>query len=96
MKQLVDFLQHFYLITLRISGSQYVTTNSFFSEISDFFTILNYWKLSPDAAKRMMAFSIKKKFDKYWGDPEKMKLLIFIVTILDPRDKIEYMVERSL
>ena len=38
-----------------------------------------------------MAFFIKNKFDKYLGDPEKMNLLIFIATILDPRDKIEYM-----
>ena len=91
VKQLLDFLQHFYLATLRISGSQYVTANSFFSEISDLFTILNDWKLSPDPDKRMMAFSMKNKFDKYWGDPEKMNLLIFIATILDPRDKIEFM-----
>lgn len=34
---------------------------------------------------------MKNKFDKYWGDPEKMNLLIFIATILDPRDKLEYM-----
>ena len=38
-----------------------------------------------------MAFFMKNKFDKYWGDPEKMNLLIFIATILEPRDKIEYM-----
>ena len=43
-----------------------------------------------------MVFVMKNKFDEYWGDLEKMNLLIFIVTILDPRDKIEYMVERSL
>ena len=38
-----------------------------------------------------MAFSMKND----WGDSEKMNLLIFIATILDPRDKIEY-IEYSL
>ena len=30
VKQLVEFLKHFYEMTLRISSSQYVTANSFF------------------------------------------------------------------
>ena len=34
---------------------------------------------------------MKSKFDKYWGDPQKMNMLIFIANILDPRDKIEFM-----
>ena len=33
-----------------------------------------------------MAFSMKAKCDKYWGDPQKMNLLIFIATVLDPRE----------
>ena len=38
-----------------------------------------------------MGFSMKSKFDKYWGDPQKMNMLIFIANILIPRDKIEFM-----
>ena len=38
-----------------------------------------------------MAFSMKAKCDKYWGDPQKMNLLIFIIIVVDPRDKLEYM-----
>ncbi|XP_019194888.1 PREDICTED: zinc finger BED domain-containing protein RICESLEEPER 2-like [Ipomoea nil] len=38
-----------------------------------------------------MGSHMKQKFEKYWGDPEKMNFLIFYATILDPRDKIEYM-----
>ena len=78
-------------MTLRISGSQYVTANSFFSEIYDLYHILNEWKSDVDPSKRAMAFSMKSKCDKYWGDPQKMNMLIFIGTMLDPRDKLEYM-----
>ena len=35
VRQMVDMLQIFYDITMKISGSQFVTANTFFSEISD-------------------------------------------------------------
>ena len=91
VKQLVDFLKKFFEMTLRISGSQYVTANSFLTEISDLFVVLHEWQNYGDASKRSMAFSMKSKFDKYWGDHQKMNLLIFIANILDPRDNLEYM-----
>ena len=34
---------------------------------------------------------MKDKFDKYWGDPEKMNFIIFFANILDPTNKLEYM-----
>ena len=37
-----------------------------------------------------MAAQMKKKFDKYWGSYERFNLLIFIASILDPRNKFEY------
>ena len=95
VQQLVEFLKFFYEMTLRISGSLYVTANSFFSEISDLFCVLNDWMNSDDSAKRAMGFSMKTKFDKYWGDLEKMNMMIFFANILDPRDKLEF-IEFSL
>ena len=56
-------------MTLRIFGSQYVTANSFFSEISNLYHILNEWKSDDNPNKRAMAFSMKAKCKKYWGDP---------------------------
>ena len=66
VKQLVDFLEKFYLMTLRISGSHYVTANTFFCEIVDLFYILKEWQSCDDVSKRSMTFSMKAKFDKYW------------------------------
>ena len=34
---------------------------------------------------------MEEKFNKYWGDPDKMNLIIFFANVLDPRDKVEYM-----
>ncbi|XP_074369609.1 zinc finger BED domain-containing protein RICESLEEPER 2-like [Apium graveolens] len=36
------------------------------------------------------AASMLKKFDKYWGDPEKMNVVLFLGIVLDPRYKLEY------
>ncbi|XP_070005868.1 zinc finger BED domain-containing protein RICESLEEPER 2-like [Nicotiana sylvestris] len=37
-----------------------------------------------------MAEQMQEKFKKYWGDPEKMNKMIFIASVLDPRNKFEY------
>ena len=81
----------FYDMTVRISGSLYVTANKLFSEISDLFCVLNDWMISDDASKRAMGFSMKSKFDKYFGDPDKMNLLIFIAFVFDPREKMDFL-----
>ncbi|KAF2310786.1 hypothetical protein GH714_017197 [Hevea brasiliensis] len=54
VKKMADMLSHFYELTLRISGSHYVTSNMFFSEISDLAFILNQWIGSNDIEMKSM------------------------------------------
>ncbi|XP_019192763.1 PREDICTED: zinc finger BED domain-containing protein RICESLEEPER 1-like [Ipomoea nil] len=91
VQSLVHFLKGFYEMTVRISGFLYVTSNTFFSEISDLGCMLDDMVNSVSTSKKEMGSHMKQKFEKYWGDPEKMNFLIFYANILDPRDKIEYM-----
>ncbi|XP_019172864.1 PREDICTED: zinc finger BED domain-containing protein RICESLEEPER 2-like [Ipomoea nil] len=91
VQSLVNFLKGFYEMTVRISGSLYVTSNTFFSEISDLGCMLDDMVNSVSTSEKEMGSHMKQKFEKYWGDPEKMNILIFYANILDPRDKIEYM-----
>ncbi|KAH0711976.1 hypothetical protein KY289_007935 [Solanum tuberosum] len=37
-----------------------------------------------------MASGMKEKFKKYWGTPEKMNKMLFIASVLDPRNKFMY------
>ncbi|KAH0781922.1 hypothetical protein KY290_001520 [Solanum tuberosum] len=37
-----------------------------------------------------MADGMMRKFKKYWGTPDKMNLLIYIASVLDPRNKFVY------
>ncbi|KAF2301260.1 hypothetical protein GH714_021834 [Hevea brasiliensis] len=90
-RKMAEMLSHFYELTLRISGSRYITSNMFFGEISDLAFILNQWVDSTNVEVKNMGDRMKKKFDKYWGDIDKMNKLIYFATVLDPRDKFEYM-----
>lgn len=60
-------MKGFYLLTRRISGSLYVTSNTGLTEIASMYDMLNKWEKSLDLDFQAMAVAMKKKFDKYWG-----------------------------
>ena len=88
VRVLVKFLKIFYDSTLRISGSLYVTCNLLFQELCIVQTSLSKLCENRDPFLSVMAMSMKKKYDKYWGNIEKMNLLIFVAVLLDPRCKL--------
>uniref|UniRef100_A0A803MLD9 Transposase n=1 Tax=Chenopodium quinoa TaxID=63459 RepID=A0A803MLD9_CHEQI len=45
------------------------------------------WMNSDDGDFRLMAITMQQKFNKYWGDIEKMNVLIYMGTMLDPKVK---------
>ncbi|KZV39550.1 zinc finger BED domain-containing protein RICESLEEPER 2-like [Dorcoceras hygrometricum] len=85
-----SLLQVFYEITLKVSGSLYITANTFAHDISSIHTILKEWQESEDIDVYSMGARMKKKFDKYWGDPDKMNKLFYIAVVLDPRHKLDF------
>lgn len=90
VRRLCTFLEHFYELTLRVSGSLYVTSNKFFEEIASVDFLLKNANSSDDLELSMMADQMREKYDKYWGDIEKINMLIFIAPLLDPRQKFKY------
>ncbi|CAH1431956.1 unnamed protein product [Lactuca virosa] len=44
-----------------------------------------------DASLCDIALAMRVKFDKYFGDVEKMNLLLYFALILDPRNKVKYL-----
>ncbi|KAL5544003.1 hypothetical protein UlMin_007787 [Ulmus minor] len=85
----VKFLKAFYIVTMKINGSQYVTSNLFFKEICEVQGNLRELGRDQNTLLGSMAISMNMKFDKYWGNIEKMNMLLYIATILDPRYKIK-------
>ncbi|PPD95884.1 hypothetical protein GOBAR_DD07094 [Gossypium barbadense] len=91
VRNLRDFLEHFYEVTLRISGTSYVTSNNFFDELSEIDIRLRDAQLNSNVDFNVMAIKMKEKYDKYWGDIDKMNLLMFVACVLDPRQKLNYL-----
>ena len=87
------FLKIFYDATLRFSGANYVTSNSFFF----------FWKLmsihdtidleyeKDGYLLRKMVEYMKNKFERYWGNFDNMNRLLYVVLVLDPRYKLRYL-----
>ncbi|XP_021722397.1 zinc finger BED domain-containing protein RICESLEEPER 2-like [Chenopodium quinoa] len=90
MRRFSEFLQAFYDLTLHVSGSLYVTSKLFTHKLVSVAVLLKDLVSSDDLDMCLMACRMKEKYEKYWGDPEKINLLIFIVVVLDPRYKLDY------
>lgn len=91
VRRLVTFLRYFYDLTLKVSGSSYITSNNFFHELSILFCVLKEMKCSNDVQMSLMAERMIRKCDKYWGGKsDKLNILIFVVVVFDPRYKLHY------
>ncbi|KAM3288286.1 hypothetical protein P3S67_021716 [Capsicum chacoense] len=87
VKRIAKFLELFFKLTLKVSGSLYITSNIHFLEICQVGFCLSKLISSDDIVLAQMATNMKKKFEKYWGDPTKMNKMLFIPCVLDPRHK---------
>jgi hypothetical protein len=64
---MAEFIEHFHDLTVRVSSSLHVTSNSFFHEISEVHLLIKSWMSSQDNIQVSMGMRMKEKFDKYWG-----------------------------
>ncbi|CAA0820412.1 Unknown protein [Striga hermonthica] len=87
VEKFVKVLRHFYDLTLRVSGSLFVTSNIFFDEIFEVHEHLMEWMCCDDIDLVAMARKMKEKFDKYWVDVEKFNMILYVGFMLDPRHK---------
>ncbi|KAL0392826.1 UNVERIFIED_CONTAM: hypothetical protein Sradi_2505400 [Sesamum radiatum] len=90
VRKVVKVLRYFYDLTNRVS-SLYVTSNTFLDEISDVDDLLNEWINGDDVDLVDMARQMKAKFDKIWGNIEKMNMMLYVIVMLDPHNKFFYL-----
>ncbi|KAL5560120.1 hypothetical protein UlMin_036331 [Ulmus minor] len=86
----VNFLQSFYDVTLKFSATKSVSINCFYNEICELHNQINELSGNDDNLLSKMVSNMKLKFDKYWGNPENINLLMFLAIVLDPRYKMGY------
>ncbi|XP_070046408.1 zinc finger BED domain-containing protein RICESLEEPER 1-like [Nicotiana tomentosiformis] len=80
----------FYELTEKVSSSRYVTSNCHFEDIYELDSHLKACLATDDTNLSKMAGKMKEKCKKYWGEPEKMHKMIFIASVLDSHNKLEY------
>ncbi|CAL1390061.1 unnamed protein product [Linum trigynum] len=87
-----EFLGRFYEFTLKISGSKYTTSNLFLKEVHSLYHLINKWEteVEKDLDLSIMASKMKMKYEKYWGDVDKMNKLLYIATVMDLRYKLDF------
>ncbi|KAJ9566445.1 LOW QUALITY PROTEIN: hypothetical protein OSB04_002411 [Centaurea solstitialis] len=86
---LLPLLRGFYTSTLRISGSLYVTSKSYFHELFGIRAMIKKIRCL-DEGLRKMATRMKGKYDKYWSNESNINIFLFVGPILDPRHKLGY------
>ena len=80
----------FYDATLKLSGSRYMTSNSYVPEIYGIGWTISSFLTHEDESIRSMAEKMKLKCDKYWSNVNNINVLLFIVVVFDPRYKMKY------
>ncbi|XP_028067689.1 zinc finger BED domain-containing protein RICESLEEPER 2-like isoform X2 [Camellia sinensis] len=76
----LKFLKLFYNATKRFSGSLFVTSNCFFDEMFVIQTKIEQLIKKDDKLLSTMAQNMKEKFEKYWGNGEKINLLVYVAS----------------
>lgn len=90
-KVFVKFLKTFYDITLKFSATLNVTSNTYFHELCEMQNQLTSLSKEDDSLLSAMAVSMRRKYDKYWGNVYNVNCLLFVALVLDPRYKMDYL-----
>ncbi|KAD6454493.1 hypothetical protein E3N88_09199 [Mikania micrantha] len=97
-RKLCVFLKTFQEITLRISGTKYVTSHTLVVELAKIRHIIReqakcdlFEQKPTDEYLYDIAKVMKPKFDKYFGDIDSMNLMLYFSFLLDPRNKEEFL-----
>ena len=85
------FLRPFYEVTLKVCCSNTPTVHTTFGDLFKIKSLLHENK--DDEILSMISKLMQEKYDKYWGSLEDMNQYLFIALVLDPRHKLEKVVD---
>ena len=87
----VILLRLFYNATKKFSDSLYVTSNAFYNEIFVIQESISNLVKSQNTLLKNTSTNMQTKFEKYWGEGEKINLLLYVVVVLDPQKKLKFL-----
>ncbi|XP_070667949.1 zinc finger BED domain-containing protein RICESLEEPER 2-like [Malus domestica] len=86
-----SFLRHFYEVTLKVCCSNTPTIHTTFGDLFKIKSLILENK--DNEFLSMISMLMQEKYDKYWGSIEDMNQYVFIALVLDPRHKLENVVD---
>ncbi|XP_020989632.1 zinc finger BED domain-containing protein RICESLEEPER 2-like [Arachis duranensis] len=89
-ESIVPFLRVFSDATIRVSGTLYVTSDTYMKEVFAIGRFIRHSCDSVDFSTMSMAKRMRVKYEKYWGNPDSVNMLLLIAIVLNPMQKIEY------
>ncbi|XP_061988156.1 zinc finger BED domain-containing protein RICESLEEPER 2-like [Rosa rugosa] len=89
-EQFVDFLRPFYEITLKVCCFYSPTVHNTFGDLLSIYGLLQEQK---NSCLSEIASPMQDKFQRYWGSFDKLNHYLFIAIVLDPRHKLEKVVD---
>ena len=87
----VTFLRLFYNATKKFSSSLYITSNAFYDEIFVIQESISNLVKSQNTLLKNTATNMQNKFERYWGEGEKINPLLYVAVVFDPRKKLRFL-----
>ena len=81
----VTLLRLFYNATKKFSDSLCVNSNAFYDEIFVIQESISNLVKSQNTLLKKTSTNMQPKFEKYWGEGEKINLLLYVTVVLDPQ-----------
>ncbi|KAG8491642.1 hypothetical protein CXB51_014985 [Gossypium anomalum] len=91
VRRVIKVLEPFYHLTLKVSGSLHVTSHSLFEVLTDVHCLFDGWQDCGDLDIISMTSKMREKYNKYWGEGNKINMLVYLVVIFDPRCKMSFL-----
>ncbi|XP_040965014.1 zinc finger BED domain-containing protein RICESLEEPER 2-like [Gossypium hirsutum] len=91
VQRIIKVLEPFYHLTLKVSGSLHVTSHSLFEVLTDVYCLFDGWQDCGDLDIISMASKMREKYNKYWGEGNKINKLVYLAVIFDPRCKMSFL-----
>ncbi|KAG8477808.1 hypothetical protein CXB51_027771 [Gossypium anomalum] len=90
VRRVIKVLEPFYHLTLKVSGSLHVTSHSLFEVLTDVHCLFG-WQDCGDLEIISMTSKMIDKYNKYWGEGNKINMLVYLAVIFDPRCKMSFL-----
>ncbi|XP_010484797.1 PREDICTED: zinc finger BED domain-containing protein RICESLEEPER 2-like [Camelina sativa] len=90
IERLVRFLVIFYNSTLVVSASSTVSSYKCYNEIVTIERNLSALSTNSDLKLSLKAEAMRDKFNKYWDGSKKLKKMLIIAIVFDPRNKMKF------